>query len=121
MKTLKQTGHQGDVQIFTIDSIPSNAKKVSKQFIAASEKSGHVHALTGDYDMYETEDGFIMDCHEDCILNHTSKELLNDKWDKPVKLPQKEHRHSALKKGLYIVGIQNRFDPMENVKKKVVD
>ncbi len=50
---LEQTGHQGDTQWYLIDKLPSGAKKTSKQFIAASEQTGNVHALSGNYDMYE--------------------------------------------------------------------
>ncbi len=36
MKILKQIGHQGDVQFYSIDKIPNESKKVNKKFIAAS-------------------------------------------------------------------------------------
>jgi len=45
MKILKSTGHQGDTQWFSIDKIPESAKKVEKQFIAASERSGSLGLL----------------------------------------------------------------------------
>lgn len=122
MKITKQIGHQGDTQWFSIDSIPSNAKKVEKQFIAASERSGSFHALFGNYDMYENENGFIVDVKEDCILNHSLKEHLAGKsLNDLVELPKKDHRHSIIKKGKYFVGIQQRFDPMSAMKKRVID
>jgi hypothetical protein len=68
---MKQVGHQGDTQWFKINQLPKNAKKVEKQFIAASERSGSFHALFGDYDMYEVEGGFAIDVKEDCVLNHS--------------------------------------------------
>ncbi len=79
-KELNFTGnniHQGDTQWFEITGIPSNAKKIEKQFVAASERSGSFHALFGNYDMYELEDGFVIDAKEDCIINHSLKEVLN--------------------------------------------
>ena len=119
---MKQLSHHGDVQIYLVDSIPTNAKRVKKQFIAASEKSGHVHALSGDYDIYEVDDSFIIDCHKDCIINHTLQKELAKNWDKPVELPKRDHFPGVLKKGrIYRIGIQNRFDPMENIKKRVID
>lgn len=122
MEILKQVGHQGDTQWFTVDGIPSTAKKLNKQFIAASEKSGNVHALCGNYDMYEYEDGFVIDVKEDCVLNHTANELLNEKtWTKPVELPERDHRSSVIKKGVYYVGIQRRFDPLAKQMEKVRD
>lgn len=124
MKIQKQFGHQGDVQFFQINDIPSDAKKVEKQFIAASERSGSFHALFGEYDMYEIESGFVIDAKEDCILNHSLEAELKKQgisMSKPDVLPKKDHRHSVIPKGKYVVGIQNRFDPLENIKKRVID
>lgn len=122
MKILNQFGHQGDTQWYNIDEIPTTAKKMEKQFIAASEKTGHVHALSGNYDMYEHENGFVMEIHEDCVLNHTTKTELNEKtWDKPVQLPERDHRSSIIPKGVYYVGIQQKFNPLSKMLEKVKD
>lgn len=122
MKITKQFGHQGDTQFFKIDEIPTNAKKVDKQFIAASERSGSFHALFGNYDMYAIDGGFVIDAKEECILNHSLQKELDGMGMDDVKiLPKKDHRHSIIPKGKYVVGIQNRFDPMENIKKRVID
>lgn len=122
MNVIEQIGHQGDTQWFTVDGIPSNAKKITKQFIAASEKSGHVHALSGNYDMYECEDGFIVDVKEDSVLNHTANNLLNESnWKTPVTLPMKDHKPAIIKKGTYFVGIQRRFNPLKSFMEKVKD
>lgn len=123
MKITKQIGHQGDTQWFSIDTIPSNAKKVEKQFLAASERSGSFHALFGDYDMYEVEEGFVIDVKDECVLNHSLKTELEKVpgMDEVKILPKKDHRHSIIPKGKYLVGIQNRFDPLENIKKRVID
>jgi hypothetical protein len=121
MKVLQQFGMQGDTQWYAIDSIPREATKLDKQFIAKSEQSGSVHALFGNYDMYEIDGGFVMDCKEDCVLNHTLVSLIDEKLDVPKILPKKDHRHSIIGKGLYVVGIQNRFDPLLNLKQKVKD
>jgi len=121
MKIKNQFAHQGDTQWFAIDGIPTNIKKINKRFIAQSEASGSVHALYGDYDMYEHEDGFLIDCKDECILNHTLQANLTDTLDAPVVLPKKDHRHGVIPKGTYAVGIQQRFDPMENMKRRVRD
>jgi len=124
MKNLKQFGHQGDTQWYSITEIPQNATKVKKQFIAASEQSGSFHALFGNYDMYQVDDGFVIDAKEDCILNHSlEQELLKNgiSLNEAEVLPKKDHRHSIIKKGKYIVGIQNRFDPLEAIKQRVID
>lgn len=118
----KQVGHQGDVQWFSLAKLPKGAKKVQKQFIAASEKTGSFHALFGNYDMYELEDGFAVDVKEDCILNHSLKEHVQGiSMDQVKELPKKDHRHSVVKKGLYYVGIQNKFNPMSGFLERVKD
>lgn len=123
MKILEQIGHQGDTQWFTIDKLPKDAKKVTQSFIAKSEQSGSVHVLCGDYEMYEHKDGFIMDVKTECILNHTFETNLiaNNAIKQPKELPMKDHRHSVIKPGLYIVGIQRRYDPLNRLWSKVID
>lgn len=124
MKNLKQFAMQGDSQFYVIDAIPANAKKVEKQYIAASERSGSFHALFGDYDMYEVENGFVIDARQECILNHSLERDLaasGVSLNEAKVLPKKDHRHTVLPAGKYIVGIQNRFDPMEAIKKRVID
>lgn len=121
---MKQFAHQGDIQIYSICEIPTDAKKVEKQFIAASERSGSFHALFGNYDMYEVDGGFLVDCIDECILNHSLESVLKQNGislnDKKV-LEKKDHRHTVLPVGKYVFGIQNRFDPMEAMKKRVID
>lgn len=72
--------------------------------------------------MYEhINGGQIMDVKEDYVLNHTFKSNLNSESIHEAKgLPLKDHRHSVIKKGLYIVGIQRRYDPFEKEWKKVI-
>jgi hypothetical protein len=127
MKKMKFTGKsqfQGDTQWFELSEMPANAKKIQKKFIAASEKSGSFHALFGNYTQYEVEDGFVIEAHEDCILNHSlEKELMGSgvSMDSGVVLPKKDHRHSILGKGIHFVGIQQRFDPLSGLKENVAD
>ena len=49
------------------------------------------------------------------------KTLGNKSLDKAIILPKKDHRHTIVPKGIYIVGIQNKFDPLVGIKKKVID
>lgn len=122
MKILEQVGHQGDTQWFRIDQVPAGLKKVEKQFIAASEKTGNVHALSGNYNMYEFEDGFVIEAVEDCTLNHTGIHELNEKtWNESKILPDRDHKPSIIQKGVYFVGIQRRFNPLSVQMEKVKD
>jgi hypothetical protein len=124
MKFTGKAQHQGDTQWFELSELPEGLKKVEKQFIAASERSGSFHALFGNYDLYETEGGFVIDAKEECIINHSLKEVLQGTGvtlNEAKVLPKKDHRHSVLPKGIHFVGIQQRFDPLEGIKKKVKD
>jgi hypothetical protein len=124
MKFTGRNVHQGDTQWFELETLPSNLKKVNKQFIAASERSGSFHALFGDYEQYEVDNGFVIDVKEECVLNHSLKEHLTKEGNdlnKSKILPKKDHRHTVLPKGIYFVGIQQRFDPLSGLKKKVID
>lgn len=117
--------HQGDVQFFTLSNLPKGIKKIEKRFIAASERSGSFHALFGNYDIYEFEDGgFVIDAHEECILNHSLQSELKGlgvTLDKAMITAKKDHRHTVVPAGKYFVGIQTRFDPLANAKKNVAD
>lgn len=124
MKFTGSSSHQGDCQFFGITSVPSSAKKIEKQFVAASERSGSFHALFGNYDMYEVEDGFVIDAKEECVLNHSLKQVLEGtgvSLNSKTILEKKDHRHTILPKGIYYVGIQQRFDPLEGLKIRVTD
>jgi hypothetical protein len=124
MKFKTKAIHQGDTQWFQITSVPKDAKKIEKQFVAASERSGSFHALFGNYEMYEVDNGFVIDAKEDCILNHSLKSLLEGtgvSLDLARVLPKKDHRHTVIPKGVHFVGIQQRFDPLSGIKKKVED
>ena len=119
----KHNGHQGDCQFYSIDSIPSNAKKIEKTFIAKSEKSGHAHALCGDYELYEVEGGHIIQVGTDgCTLNHTGyANLTHEYWDKNQVMPIADHKPSIFSKGTYFIGIQKRKKHFSKVWEKVQD
>lgn len=127
MKTLKFTNlyqaHQGDVQIFSISGIPSSAKKIEKTFIAKSEKSGHAHALCGDYELYEVDGGHVIKVGTDgCTLNHTAYQNLTPQyWDKNKALTIADHKPTSIAKGVYFIGIQKRKKHFSKVWEKVKD
>jgi hypothetical protein len=74
--------------------------------------------------MYEVEGGLVIDAKEECIINHSLKEVLEKtgvSLNEAKVLEKKDHRHSVLPKGIHFVGIQQRFDPLANLKKRVID
>lgn len=128
MSNLKFTGtasHHGDIQLFEVAEIPSNAKKVEKRLIAKSERSGHCHVLCGDYEMLETDKGemFVVVGSDGCTLNHARYEELT---------PQVVSRNSATKVADHkpnfysagtkmFIGIQKRKKHFSKVWEKVID
>jgi hypothetical protein len=123
--TKKFAGHQGDVQIFSIKSVPSFANKISKTFIAKSEKSGHAHALCGDYELYELPEGkghIVVVGSDGCTLNHTGyQNLTAEYWDKNKIMPIADHKPTQLTAGTYFIGIQKRKKHFSKVWEKVQD
>lgn len=117
----KFMAHQGDVQIFSIDEIPAEAKKIAKTFIAKSEKSGHEHAMCGDYELLEVPGGFVVKVGTDgCTLNHTAyQNLTPEYWDKNKALRIADHKPTTLSEGLYFIGIQKRKKHFSKVWEKV--
>ena len=115
--------HQGDVQIFSIESIPGGAKKIAKTFFAKSEKSGHCHALCGDYELFEVENGHIIKVGSDgATLNHTGfQELTEEYWDKNQLKKVADHKPTSIPQGVYFVGIQRKADPFAGTFNRVID
>lgn len=121
----KFAAHQGDVQILSINSIPSEAVKIEKTFIAKSEKSGHAHALCGDYELYELPNGrghIIKVGTDGCTLNHTGyHNLTQEYWNKNQVMPIADHKPTIIKQGTYYIGIQKRKKHFSKVWERVID
>ncbi len=104
--------HQGDTQWFELNSLPEDATKIEKQFVAKSEKTGHAHALCGDYEMFNVKntEGFFVKVGEGgATLNHTAQSNLTPEyWDTNKELEIADHKPTRFKKGIYYVGIQKR-------------
>ena len=111
---------QGDTQWFGITDIPPTAKKIAKTFIAKSERTGHAHALCGDYEMFELDEGFIVKVGTDgCTLNHTGyQNLTPEYWNKNQTLQIADHKPTFFKEGVYFVGIQRRKIHFSRVRDK---
>lgn len=120
------SGHQGDVQFFSIAEVPASAKKIEKSFFAASEKSGHVHAMCGDYELFESTEapGHIVRVRSGgVVINHIPKSLISEKyWDVPEVLAKADHHPTInIPEGVYFFGIQRKADPFAGVFKQLSD
>lgn len=129
MNKLNFTGafsaHQGDIQLHSIDKLPSGLKKVEKNsFIAKSERSGHCHVLCGNYEMYETETpgNYVLDVKEECVMNHSLHAMLSEAMiSTPKATPVADHNPTVVPPGIYHVGIQRRVNPFKKVWEQVKD
>ena len=117
--------HQGDVMMFEITGIPECWVKSEKTFFAKSEKSGHAHALCGDYELYTNpkQEGFIVKVGTDgATLNHTGyHNLTPEYWNRNQVLPIADHKPTILTTGIYLVGIQRRKKQFSAMWDKVLD
>jgi hypothetical protein len=126
IKFTGENSHHGDVQLFGIKELPNGVKKIDKKFIAASEKSGHVHVLCGDYEMYEKEgvDGiFVVVGSDGCTLNHTGIQQLTTEIMSQNNITKiADHKPNFYKAGTTMfIGIQKRKKHFSKVWEKVKD
>ncbi len=131
MKTTKEnftgiSSHHGDVQAFELSNLPDGCKKIDKKFIAASEKSGHVHVMCGDYDMFEKEgvDGFFIKVGSDgCTLNHSGIQTLTPEiMNRNEATKIADHKPNFYKPNTVLyVGIQKRKKHFSKIWEKVQD
>lgn len=124
--TNKYNAHQGDVQMLSIDKLPSNAVRLEKkEFIAKSERSGHAHALCGDYEMFTAEgyDGFFVNVKgELAVMNHAKYAILNERvLSTPKETEIADHKPTIIPAGTYYIGIQRRVNPYSSIWEKVKD
>jgi len=122
MKT-RITGHAGDVQFKTIDSLPENAQKIQNKPLAYGETSGHVHVLTGHADFFEVEGRiYAVVGNDGARLQHVMENNLTPNCMTEVKeLPCADHKSILLPPGTYEFGIQKQFNPFEKTFEEVRD
>lgn len=117
---------QGDVQLFEINSLPEGLKKVENRFIAASERTGHVHAIFGEYEMFEKEGEagvYIVVGKGGVTLNHAKKDGITDEiLRKNIQTKQADHGANFYKEGTKLfIGIQKRKKHFSKVWENVKD
>ena|SRR3990167_10518671 len=121
---MKEFIHTGDVQI--IESVlPKKAKKIDKTPVAYGEKSGHIHVITGDYEMLE--DGtfkYIKVGPKGAHSQHIHESNFNkvSGFDSLEVLKQADHKPAILSPNkVYKIGIHQAYDPYLKIKNKVID
>ena len=124
-KIKKEFGHTGDVQIVET-TLPQNAKLISKKPVAFGEKSGHLHVITGDYEMFEYEQ--TKDVYGKVVVNgafsqHVHETVWKDaNYDTIEELQKADHKHGRLLPNkVYHVGIHKAYNPYKKIFEKVID
>lgn len=106
--------HNGDVQAIT-SPIPKNAKKISNKPIALGEKSGHMHIVTGDVELFEDENGDVFAAvgSDGATLQHIHESVFNGNYSTKTIFPKADHKHIPLKPNTtYRMGIHKRYNPL---------
>lgn len=116
-------GHQGDVQFFSINSIPANAVKVQNKPLAYGEHSGHQHVLTGDVQLFEVDGRIIASVGSDgARLQHVHESNFSEKcWGSTDEIQIADHGSHLLSQGVYEFYIQNSYNPYSKLMEKVID
>ncbi len=116
--------HTGDVQAIE-STLPSTAKKIEKCPVAYGEKSGHIHVITGDYEMLE--DGnfkYVKIGEKGAYSQHVHESNFNkiSGYDSLELLQQADHNPARLLPNtVYKIGIHQAYDPYAKIKSKVID
>lgn len=119
----KQFGHTGDVQFIECE-LPSGAVKVEKKPVAYGEKSGHLHVITGDYEMMEKDgDVYVAIGSKGAFSQHVHETIWKKAgYDSKEILEKADHNAARLLPGkTYKIGIHKQYDPYEKIRTNVLD
>jgi len=114
----------GDVQAVTT-VLPKNAKVIDKKPVAYGEKSGHLHVITGDYEMLEDEkqNVYVKVGPKGAWSQHVHETVWkNAGYDSQEQLSKADHKPARLLPNeVYKIGIHQAYDPYAKIKQKVLD
>ena len=119
----KEFSMQGDVQLMDIGIMPVNVKKIEKRPIALGELSGHQHTITGDYELFEDEEGntFAAVGSDGATLQHLHEKHFIS-FDSMVRLPEADHKAVVLEPNKnFMFAIHQKFEPFKKVYERVID
>lgn len=122
--TNRHNGHGGDVQLFSVDKLPSGAKLIVNRPIALGEKNNHAHIITGDCELYEDENVlYVKTGKGKSWLQHTFlSQIVPETFSTQEPVVVADHKPVELMpETIYKIGIQQKYDPYEKIWTKVVD
>ena len=124
MYTKKHNGHNGDVQYFSIKSLPKNAKKINQKPVALGELHNHAHIVTGDCELYEDDEAlYVKTGNGKSWVQHTFESLLTQEtYTKQFPVEVADHMpKELLPNTVYKIGIHQKYNPYQKVWEKTVD
>lgn len=116
--------HGGDVQGYSIDKLPAGAKRIDPKPVAYGETSGHVHVLTGDVELFELDGQTFAAVGKDGAYHQHMHEsqLTADTYKVNRNISSADHtKECRIEPGVYALGIDQAYDPFENVWRKSLD
>ncbi len=121
---MKHFIHTGDVQAIETE-IPSKVKKIERKPVAYGEKSGHLHVITGDYEMFETEEKevYVKVGKGGAFSQHVHETIWKkSNFDTLEELQKADHKPSRLLPNkVYHIGIHKSYSPYKKIFEKVID
>ena len=123
-ETKKDFIHTGDVQAVET-MLPKKAKLISKKPVAYGEKSGHLHVITGDYEMFEDEkqEVYVKIGNKGAWSQHVHETIWkNANYDTLETLQKADHNPARLLPNkVYKIGIHKAYEPYKKIMEKVID
>jgi hypothetical protein len=106
--------HGGDVQAIS-SSIPKNAKPMAHKPIALGEKSGHMHIVTGDVQLFIDDQGIMYASvgNNGATLQHVNESVFDGQYNSNKIYQKADHKQVPLKPNTdYKFGIHKRYNPL---------
>lgn len=120
-KITSQYAHGGDVQMYAIDKLPKEAKRITNvadKILARGEISGHAHILTGDVELFELNgQTFAVVGKDGAYHQHYREANIKEETFKVNKnISDCDHtKDCRLEEGVYAIGIDRQYDPHEGI------
>ena len=108
---------QGDVDIFSVDSIPQSAKLLDTKTVMEGEKTGHHHTFGGQVLVYEP-------IENDTVMIRTGEMVQVMKYidvHNAETITHQEHASQVIPNGMYAILKEREWDVLENQLRPAMD
>lgn len=119
----KHFAHNGDVQAIETN-LPKGARPVAQKPLAYGEKSGHIHVVTGDVQLFEVADGTLFAAvgNDGATMQHVHQSLFRGDYTTKESLSKADHNPTPLAPNkVYKIGIHKKYNPFQKTWERVID